>query len=118
MGLAAGLTTYFIWGGALPIYLKFLADMPPLEVLAHRIVWSVLTLVLLVGLLRGGSAVLAAVRDRRCLLTLIATAVLITINWLIYIYSVSTGQLLQASMGTTSTRCSTCCSVSCSCARR
>jgi len=99
LGIAAGLTTYLIWGGALPIYLKFLADMAPLEVLAHRIVWSVVTLVLLVGLLHGGAAVMAAVRDRRCLVTLIATALLITLNWLIYIYSVSTGQLLQASMG-------------------
>jgi chloramphenicol-sensitive protein RarD len=99
LGIAGGLTCYLIWGGALPVYLKFLADMPPLEVLAHRIVWSVLTLVLLIGLLRGGAAVIAAVRNRRCLLTLVATAILITLNWLIYIYSISSGQLLQASMG-------------------
>ncbi len=98
-GMAAGLATHLFWGGLLPVYLKLLADLPPLEVLAHRIVWSVLTLVLLVGLLRGGQAVLTAVRDRRCLLTLIVTALLITLNWLIYIHSVASGQLLQASMG-------------------
>lgn len=97
-GIAAGLATYLFWG-LLPLYLKLFADMPPPEVLAHRIVWSVLTLVLLIGLLHGGRAVMAAIRCRRTLLTLTVTALLITANWLIYIFAVADGHLLQASMG-------------------
>ncbi|WP_337997904.1 EamA family transporter RarD [Oleispirillum naphthae] len=97
-GIAAGLATYLFWG-LLPLYLKLFADMPPPEVLAHRIVWSVLTLVLLVGLLHGRRAVMAAIRCRRTLITLTVTALLITANWLIYIFAVAEGRLLQASMG-------------------
>ncbi|MGE4528897.1 MAG: EamA family transporter RarD [Rhodospirillaceae bacterium] len=97
-GIAAGLACYLFWG-LLPLYLKLFADMPPPEVLAHRIVWSVVTLVLLIGLLHGRRAVMAAIRCRRTLLTLTATALLITANWLIYIFAITDGHLLQASMG-------------------
>jgi len=98
-GIAAGLTTYVFWGLLLPLYLKLLADMPPPEVLAHRIVWSVPTMILVLAVMRGGAAVREIFRHPRIVLILAVTAVLITINWLIYIFAITDGRMLQASMG-------------------
>lgn len=98
IGVIAGLLTFGIWG-LLPLYLKQLAHLPPPEVLAHRVVWSVATMAALIALLRGWRPLVAALRDRRAMLTLVATASLISVNWLIYIFAVSGGHILQASMG-------------------
>lgn len=98
VGVIAGLLTFGIWG-LLPLYLKQLADMPPPEVLANRVIWSVVMMAVFIVLLREWSAVLAAFRNRRVILTLIATATLISVNWLTYIYAVSSGHILAASLG-------------------
>ncbi len=98
IGVIAGLLTFGIWG-LLPLYLKQLAHLPPPEVLAHRVVWSVVTMATLIAVLRGWRPLVAAVRNRRAMLTLVATASLISVNWLIYIFAVSSGHILQASMG-------------------
>ncbi len=97
-GLAYGLGAYLVWGLS-PIYFKALARVPPLEILSHRIVWSAL---LLGGLLlargRLGEA-LGPARDARRFATLAASTLLVSGNWLLYIWAVNEGRILEASLG-------------------
>jgi chloramphenicol-sensitive protein RarD len=82
-----------------PIYFKAVGHVPPLEVLAHRIIWSVVLLVVWLavrGRLRAAPAVL---KSRRTMLTLSVTTALIGTSWYTFIYAVSADQVLQASLG-------------------
>ncbi|MBT1071972.1 EamA family transporter RarD [Pelotalea chapellei] len=97
-GLIYGLLAYLIWG-FFPVYFKMLHGIPPLEVVAHRIVWSVLFLLILTACSRRWSEVRAAFRSRQVLATLIGSTLLISINWLVFIYAVAKGQVLQSSLG-------------------
>jgi chloramphenicol-sensitive protein RarD len=98
LGLFYGLGAYGLWG-IIPLYFYALRDLPPLEVLAHRVVWS---FVLLTGMMfawrRWGDVRGALVRGD-VMLRLGASTVLIAVNWFTYIYSVSTGQVLESSLG-------------------
>jgi chloramphenicol-sensitive protein RarD len=97
-GFAFGVAAYGLWG-VIPLYFRLLIDVPPTEVLAHRAWWSFVVLaagVLLVGLRDDVRAVL---RRRRTLLSLAASAAFIAVNWFLYIYAVSTEQIVQASLG-------------------
>lgn len=96
-GLAFSIGAYAIWG-VLPLYFHILTGVPALQVLAHRVVWSVLLLILLVLALKRGGAVLAAARGKTLLL-LVASAGLIAVNWLVYIWAVQHGHVLEASLG-------------------
>ena len=97
-GLALGISAYALWG-VLPLYLHLLKGVPALQVLAHRVLWSLLLLAVIVIVLRKGSAILAAGRQRRTLLLLVASAGLIAINWTVYIWSVQNDHVLEASLG-------------------
>jgi chloramphenicol-sensitive protein RarD len=96
-GLAYALATYLAWG-LLPLYFKALRAVPAVEVLAHRVVWSLLLLAGLVAARGGRSAFREAFRPRRLPL-LAATTALIATNWLLYIWAVQTGRVLEASLG-------------------
>jgi chloramphenicol-sensitive protein RarD len=98
VGFSAALAAYLIWGLA-PIYFKSLARVPPLEILAHRVVWSVGVLTLAVAATRRWSTVRQAFASRRALKVLLATTALISANWLIFIWAVTSGRLLEASLG-------------------
>lgn len=98
IGLLCGLVAYASWG-VLPVYFKALANVPPIIIVAHRIVWSLLALALLVTLVRGWPAVNAALRNRRALATLALTAGLIAVNWLLYVYAINSGHVLAGSLG-------------------
>ncbi|MEO6218438.1 MAG: EamA family transporter RarD [Sphingomonas sp.] len=96
-GILLGVGAYVIWG-LLPLYFKLLGTVPATQVLAHRILWSVLLLAVVVLLLKRGSAIRAAARGRTVLL-LMASALLIAVNWLVYIWAVQHGHVLEASLG-------------------
>jgi chloramphenicol-sensitive protein RarD len=96
-GLTLAVGAYAIWG-VLPLYFHILTGVPALQVLAHRVVWSLLLLVGLVLALKRGGAMLAVARGRTLLL-LIASSALIAVNWLVYIWSVQHGHVLEASLG-------------------
>jgi chloramphenicol-sensitive protein RarD len=96
-GLFYGLGAYLIWG-FLPIYFKALAAVSATEIVAHRIVWSMLFLAALVLLWKRWPAVRAALGSR-VLLVLIATAGLIAANWLIWIWAVTNNHVLEGSLG-------------------
>ena len=96
-GILIGVGAYVIWG-LLPLYFKLLGMVPATQVLAHRILWSVLLLAVVVLLLKRGGAIRAAARGRTVLL-LMATAFLVAVNWLVYIWAVQHGHVLEASLG-------------------
>lgn len=98
MGLAAAIGAYLFWGFA-PFYFKALTHVPPLEILAHRVVWSVVFLLPLVAW-RGQWRVLAgALRPGPVLWSLLASSALIAVNWLTFIWAVVNARLLDASLG-------------------
>ncbi|MDG1713440.1 MAG: EamA family transporter RarD [Woeseiaceae bacterium] len=97
-GLVAALVAYLCYG-LLPIYIKMIDSIPSIEVLAHRIVWSVPFGLLIILGRRQIPEIKRALKDFRVMSFLIFTAFLIGMNWYIYIYSVQSNQVLQASLG-------------------
>lgn len=97
-GLVAALVAYLCYG-LLPIYIKMIDSIPSIEVLAHRIVWSVPFGLLIILGRRQIPEIKQALKDFRVMSFLIFTAFLIGMNWYIYIYSVQSDQVLQASLG-------------------
>lgn len=97
-GLVFGLFAYGLWG-VLPVYFKWLDSVSPLDIVAHRVLWSLLFLGVLVAATRGWSQIRVALRDRKTIGLLLATSVLIAINWLLYVYAVVSGHILAGSLG-------------------
>ena len=97
-GLAAGVVAYALWG-VLPIYFKAVGSVPPIDIVAHRVLWSAPFLALVLIATRGWGQVAAALKDRRTFGLLIATALLIAVNWLLYVYAVVSGHILAGSLG-------------------
>jgi chloramphenicol-sensitive protein RarD len=93
-----GLGAYALWG-VLPLYFKALVHVRATEIVAHRILWSLIFLGALATLWKSWPRVRAALANPRVALTLLLTAVLIGINWLVYIYAVVTGHVLEGSLG-------------------
>lgn len=96
-GLGYALAAYLSWG-LLPIYFKALGAVPPLEILSHRVVWSLLLLAGLLGA-RGGAGGFALPFRRDRLPLLAVTTGLITTNWLVYIWAVQASRVVEASLG-------------------
>ena len=97
-GVLYGLAAYGMWG-VFPLYIVLFDWMPAWEVLAHRVVWSCLLMVLLVWVARRHNAVLRALHDRALLLRVLICALLIGLNWGTYIHAIGTRQAMQASFG-------------------
>lgn len=97
-GLGYGILAYLIWG-FFPVYFKALANVPPLQVVCHRIVWSVLFLSLIIGWRGRWVTIRDALQNRRALLLLTASALLIATNWLVFIIAVGHAQVIQSSLG-------------------
>src|SRR3954468_21150424 len=96
--MAAGLGAYALWG-LFPLYFPLLEPAGGLEIVAHRVVWSLAFIALLLTVLRAWPRVRAVVADRRALLILAGAAVLISGNWLIFVYGVNSGQVVETSLG-------------------
>ncbi|MBR8745176.1 EamA family transporter RarD [Nocardiopsis sp. MG754419] len=97
-GVALGAGAFLLWGFA-ALYWPFLSSSEPTEILAHRMVWALVAMCVLLLLARRGLAwLLPVLRDPRRLLPVAAAAVLISVNWWGFIYSVSITQTLQASL--------------------
>lgn len=87
-----------MWG-LLPLFFKLLDHVDPVEVVAQRILWSLLLLLLFLALRMGFAPLRAALRDRRIMGALALSALFIGINWLTYIWAVQTGHVIGASLG-------------------
>src|SRR5690606_24424122 len=97
-GVVAGLVAYVLWG-FLPIYFKVIEHVPPLEVLAHRIVWAVPFGLPIILARKQWPEVKRALHDWRKLGLLGLAATLIAVNWLVYIWAVQHDEIFQASLG-------------------
>jgi chloramphenicol-sensitive protein RarD len=97
-GLLYGLAAYG-WWGLVPIYFKAVADLPALEILAQRVVWSVAFLAPILAGAQRWRDVARCFRDRKVLLTLLGSTALIACNWLAFIYGVTAGNITQTSLG-------------------
>jgi chloramphenicol-sensitive protein RarD len=97
-GLALGLSAYGLWG-VLPIYFKLLKAIPAVDIVAHRILWSLPFLAVLILLSKGWDKVRAVLARPRTVGVLVVTSILIGGNWLLYVYAVTAGHILAASFG-------------------
>jgi chloramphenicol-sensitive protein RarD len=97
-GFVLGLLAYALWG-VLPLYFKAIAAVPPVDIVAHRVLWSLPFLGLLIIVSRGWPQVREAAARGRTMAVLAVTALLIAGNWLLYVYAVNNGHLLAASFG-------------------
>ena len=87
---------YLIWG-SFPLYWKQLEQVPALQILGHRVVWSFLFLMLLLTLQRGWSGLLQGVREQGRLYAL--AGLVLGFNWLLYVWGVNSGQIIETSLG-------------------
>ena len=97
-GLLMGAGAFALWG-LYPFYFKALGHVPALEIVAHRIFWSTLVLALIIQLRGAWGPVTAALFDPRLRWGLAATTLLIATNWFAYVLAVTSGQVLDASLG-------------------
>lgn len=97
-GLAPALGAYLIWG-FLPLYLILVKTVPPFEFVGWRIVWTLPLCLLIVAYRRQFPELLAALKSPRSLLALLASAVLIGINWFVYIWAIMAGEVFATSIG-------------------
>jgi chloramphenicol-sensitive protein RarD len=98
-GLLYGAGAYILWG-LLPLYWRALHSVPALEILAHRVVWALVVTLALVALRRGGWAWLReALRTPRTIALFALSALLLSVNWGIYIWAVNAGHVVETSLG-------------------
>jgi chloramphenicol-sensitive protein RarD len=97
-GLVFGASAYLLWG-LFPLYWPLLEPASTLEMLAQRMVWSLVVMAILLRVSGGLSGVRAVFADRRQRLFLIGAAVVVTINWGTYIYGVNTHHVVETSLG-------------------
>ena len=98
VGLAAAICAFTIWG-VLPLYLKPLSHLPALEIMAHRIVWCCVLVFGWLALRGEVGLVREALANPSTRYRLAGSAVLISINWLVYVWSVNNGHVVEASLG-------------------
>ena len=97
-GYCYALAAYGMWG-LVPLYFKAIQSVPPLEVLAHRIVWSVFSLAALLTCFRTWPMLVGCLRQPRRVAGFLVTALLIAANWYGFIYGVEVNEVKQASLG-------------------
>ena len=97
-GILPALLAYTIWG-LLPLYWKLLRALPPDRIIAHRIAWSFIFVLLLLLLTRELPRLREALRKPRELFYLGLAAIFVSVNWFIYIYAVNSGQIVASSLG-------------------
>lgn len=97
-GLIYGLIAYLTWGFA-PIYFKQLSQVAPIQILAHRMAWSVLFIALLLAWQKRFTEVRAVLRSPKVLATLFVTAILVSANWFIFIFAIANGHIVDCSLG-------------------
>ncbi len=97
-GVACAVSAFLIWGLS-PIYFKALRTVPPFEILMHRMVWSFLFLLPLVVFTRRRKEFKTALTSRRTILILLATTLLVSGNWFVFIWAINNDLILQTSLG-------------------
>nr|WP_298254095.1 EamA family transporter RarD [uncultured Arthrobacter sp.] len=98
LGILFGVSAYGLWG-LLPLYFIILAPAGPVEIVANRVLWSLIFCALLLTAMRSWRPVLTALRTPQIVGPLTLAALLIAVNWLVYTYGVTSGQAIEASLG-------------------
>lgn len=98
IGLAYAALAFVIWG-LFPLYFQFIREVPPLEVLLHRIVWSLLFVLAVLAWQRRWAWLRQAWRQPRLLALFGGCALLLAVNWLVYVLAVQSGHVVDASLG-------------------
>ncbi|WP_042199864.1 EamA family transporter RarD [Paenibacillus camerounensis] len=97
-GLVNAIIAYIMWG-VLPLYWKLFNDVPAGEILSHRVVWSFVFMAVLVAIQHRWSDMKRIAANRSQLLSLTASGLLIAANWLIFIWAVNNGHVVETSLG-------------------
>lgn len=98
LGYAAGLAAYGLWG-IIPAYFKLLQSIAPDAIVAHRVAWSLPLLLVALFALKRVSKIGEVLRSGKLVLALTASALLIGVNWLLYVYAINSGHILAGSLG-------------------
>jgi chloramphenicol-sensitive protein RarD len=98
LGILYATLAFFCWG-LFPLYFHALDEVPPQEILAHRMLWSLLFLVIVLSVRQQWKWLPKVLRQPRILDSFVASALLLTANWFIYIWSVNNGHVIDASLG-------------------
>jgi len=97
-GILYAFAAYFLWG-IFPIYWKLIHNIPAIEIIAHRIVWAFIFVLLVVWVKKDWRNFKNAIHDRKVLITFLITGLLLFINWLVYIWAVNAGFIVDTSLG-------------------
>ncbi|MDP2562001.1 EamA family transporter RarD [Psychrobium sp. 1_MG-2023] len=97
-GLMFAFSAYIMWGIA-PLYFKALGDIGAVDILLHRVVWSFAFVLIVIALMRGFSNIKQLFAQRKKILLLAVTSVIIAFNWLLFIWAINNDRMLDASLG-------------------
>ena len=98
LGVFAGIIAYLVWG-LVPMFFKQIAEVPATEIIAHRVVWAMLLMTAVLGLGRGFAAARRIARIPAQLARIALASTLIIINWLVFVWGVNSGHILETSLG-------------------
>ena len=97
-GIIAGISAYVIWG-LVPIFFKQIAEIPAVEIIAHRVVWAMLLMTALIGFGRGFGDALRIARQPAQLARIALASALVITNWLTFVWGVNNGHIVETSLG-------------------
>lgn len=98
-GFVMATSAFLIWGLVLPVYMKLLAGVPALEIIAHRIVWAVPFTAVILAFLGGFRSLGPVFRSPKTLAFAALTASIISVNWGLYVYAIISGHAIDAALG-------------------
>ncbi|ABM02569.1 RarD protein, DMT superfamily transporter [Psychromonas ingrahamii 37] len=98
LGIVYALSAYLLWG-INPIFFKYLGFIPVYEILAHRVIWSVVFIAIVITFLGGWGKALSILKTPKNILFLTCTSLLISVNWSVFIWAINNGRMLEASLG-------------------
>ena len=98
LGLLFGISAYSLWG-AFPLYWPLLDPANPLEIVSHRAVWTLVFCFIVLATTKALKSTLATLKQPKITARLFLTSILISINWLVYIWATNNGHVVEASLG-------------------
>jgi len=98
LGLLFGISSYVLWG-LFPLYWPLLEPSNPLEIVSHRAVWTLVFCAIVLALTKQIHSTIKILRDPRKMVGLLATTILISINWITYIWATNNGHVVEAALG-------------------
>ena len=98
LGLLFGVSAYVLWG-AFPLYWPLLEPATALEIVSHRAVWTLVFCIIVLASTKALKAALVTLQRPKVAVKLFATSILISINWLVYIWATNNGHVVEASLG-------------------